>query len=297
MARDYYAILGVLPSAEDIVVRAAYKALAQRHHPDKWAGENAEAERRMQEINQAYAILSDAAQRNAYDAQRKAGGGGEEFDTEEEGVRDAFSEAEEATQDDWDVAVEYFPDLENIYRWLKRTSSSLAFSYKTILLESKNFNVRVQLAESLETRFLETYFGTDPAVIAFAKRLIAGGEKAGARELNRAVSVLGSAVDAHVIISRIENKYPDGPNASSRFSRTAVELASSLDRHRTFGIAQMLMAEIGGSVKGTYRNNAVGMSVFDCYDATLWGQEHRFADEDDFLTWVQKEVIPAILGR
>jgi curved DNA-binding protein CbpA len=29
--KDYYATLGVLPSAEDIVIRAAYKALAQRY--------------------------------------------------------------------------------------------------------------------------------------------------------------------------------------------------------------------------------------------------------------------------
>ena len=28
--KDYYAILGVLPTAEDVVIRAAYKALAQR---------------------------------------------------------------------------------------------------------------------------------------------------------------------------------------------------------------------------------------------------------------------------
>ena len=37
--KDYYRTLGVLDDAEDIIIRAAYKALAQRYHPDKWKGD------------------------------------------------------------------------------------------------------------------------------------------------------------------------------------------------------------------------------------------------------------------
>ena len=33
--KDYYKILGVLDNAEDIVIKAAYRALAQKYHPDK----------------------------------------------------------------------------------------------------------------------------------------------------------------------------------------------------------------------------------------------------------------------
>jgi DnaJ-class molecular chaperone len=33
--KDYYRILGVLDDAEDIVIKAAYRALAQRYHPDQ----------------------------------------------------------------------------------------------------------------------------------------------------------------------------------------------------------------------------------------------------------------------
>jgi len=53
---DYYAILGVNPTAEDIVIRAAYKALAQRYHPDRCAGSKEEAHRRMTELTEAFAI-------------------------------------------------------------------------------------------------------------------------------------------------------------------------------------------------------------------------------------------------
>ena len=34
--KDYFAVLGVLPTAEDIVIRAVYRALAQRYHPDRF---------------------------------------------------------------------------------------------------------------------------------------------------------------------------------------------------------------------------------------------------------------------
>jgi len=57
--KDYYRTLGVVEDAADGVIRAAYKALAQRYHPDKWKGERAEANRRMAEINEASAVLSD----------------------------------------------------------------------------------------------------------------------------------------------------------------------------------------------------------------------------------------------
>ena len=63
MDKDYYRILGVLDDAEDIIIRAAYKALAQRYHPDKWLGSPEEANRRMAEINEAYSVLSDPIKR------------------------------------------------------------------------------------------------------------------------------------------------------------------------------------------------------------------------------------------
>ncbi len=66
-ADDYYAVLGVSRGAEDVVIRAAYKALAQRYHPDKAPG----SETRMQAINTAYGVLSDPVQRAQYDAQQR----------------------------------------------------------------------------------------------------------------------------------------------------------------------------------------------------------------------------------
>jgi hypothetical protein len=67
--KDYYATLGVTPLAEDVVIRAAYKALAQRYHPNRYEGTATEAHKRMAEINEAYNILSEPRSRKNYDEQ------------------------------------------------------------------------------------------------------------------------------------------------------------------------------------------------------------------------------------
>jgi len=60
--KDYYAVLGVGTGAEPEVVKAAYTALARKHHPD--AGGSPV---RMKEINEAWEVLSDPQRRSRYD--------------------------------------------------------------------------------------------------------------------------------------------------------------------------------------------------------------------------------------
>ncbi len=61
--KDYYRILQVHPMAEDEVIQAAYRRLARLHHPD--AG--AEDAQTMQELNEAYEVLSNPVQRVVFD--------------------------------------------------------------------------------------------------------------------------------------------------------------------------------------------------------------------------------------
>lgn len=63
---DPYKVLKISRDAPDEVIRAAYKALASKYHPDKNPGNSAFA-RIMQHINDAYALLSDPARRSEYD--------------------------------------------------------------------------------------------------------------------------------------------------------------------------------------------------------------------------------------
>lgn len=75
----HYEVLGVAPSADAAEVRRAYLRLARAHHPDRHAAggpaARAEAERRMREVNEAWAVLSDPERRRRYDAERRRGRG------------------------------------------------------------------------------------------------------------------------------------------------------------------------------------------------------------------------------
>ena len=195
--KDYYRILGVLDDAEDIVIRAAYRALAQRYHPDKWQGDQAEATRRMAEINVAYAVLSDTVKRATYDSTR-----------DKNQFRDEPPDAEDANESinkDWDLAVKYLPDLIRIERDLHAVSRELAFTFRLILLEGKRFGESGVVANELERRYLAKYFGDQVEVQAFAKELILEGRKDAAKELNEAVRVLGRVASS--VLDRIANDF------------------------------------------------------------------------------------------
>lgn len=68
MSSDYYSILGVTPATEDVVIRAAYRALMRHYHPD--TNPDPEAQRRAREITSAFAVLRDPARRAQYDSGR-----------------------------------------------------------------------------------------------------------------------------------------------------------------------------------------------------------------------------------
>jgi uncharacterized membrane protein (DUF485 family) len=66
---DPYAVLGVPPTATDAEIRAAYRDLGAKYHPDRHQGNPLEdlAADKMAEINRAYEILSDPERRAAFD--------------------------------------------------------------------------------------------------------------------------------------------------------------------------------------------------------------------------------------
>jgi hypothetical protein len=66
----HYDNLKVTRGAPAEVIRAAYKALSQRYHPDKNA--SPDAQRIMRIINEAYAVLGDPDRRKAYDRELAA---------------------------------------------------------------------------------------------------------------------------------------------------------------------------------------------------------------------------------
>lgn len=67
ISTDPYKVLQVSPEAEPEVIRAAYRALALKYHPDVATG----SQDRMATINRAWGILRDPTARAAYDKARR----------------------------------------------------------------------------------------------------------------------------------------------------------------------------------------------------------------------------------
>jgi curved DNA-binding protein len=65
-AMDYYELLGVKKDSSPAEIKKAYRKLALKYHPDKNQGDK-KAETKFKEINEAYAVLSDAEKKKHYD--------------------------------------------------------------------------------------------------------------------------------------------------------------------------------------------------------------------------------------
>ena len=66
----HYVVLGVARDVSDIDLRAAYRSMALKHHPDKNPNQSADATGTFQRIRAAYSLLSDPHERRWYDLHR-----------------------------------------------------------------------------------------------------------------------------------------------------------------------------------------------------------------------------------
>ena len=64
--KNYYAILGVAPSASEAEIKNAFRRLARKYHPDV-AKDKTDAGDKFKEINEANEVLSDPEKRRKYD--------------------------------------------------------------------------------------------------------------------------------------------------------------------------------------------------------------------------------------
>ena len=71
MNHDYYDVLGVERGVSQETLKKTFRKLALKYHPDR--NNSPEATQKFKEINEAYAVLSDAGRRAQYDRFGKAG--------------------------------------------------------------------------------------------------------------------------------------------------------------------------------------------------------------------------------
>ncbi|WP_340202034.1 DnaJ C-terminal domain-containing protein [Ascidiimonas sp. W6] len=76
---DYYKVLGVSKNASEAEIKKAYRKLARKYHPDVNPN-NAEAEKKFKQLNEANEVLSDPEKRKKYDEYGKDWQHAEEFE-------------------------------------------------------------------------------------------------------------------------------------------------------------------------------------------------------------------------
>jgi len=292
---DYYAVLGVLPNAEQVVITAAYRALASQYHPDRWKGDQEQATKRMAEINVAYSVLSDVNKRKEYDKARSSDHGAMGDDSEQ--MDQAFDSAMQELMDRWQVACSLFLDLEAIRKRLSKTSHSLAFAFVVLMLESKKFAEREKLSEKLETEFLKRYFGSSPAILDAARELIQMGRKDAIKALNKYIDVVGDGVSPQMIIDkvyadfRIEEAKADldrkrGQELFAAQNRERIkQLKANVHRHRYHDEADELMRMLG------YEVEQIGQGIFKPMKRRIYRSPNRelvkeFDAPGPYVIWV-----------
>lgn len=92
--RTHYDNLKVTRDAPVSVIRAAYKALCQTFHPDKFQGSSEEAERVIKLVNTSYAVLIDPAKREAHNAWIRE----QEAQAKHQSGKAQFNETDKATE-------------------------------------------------------------------------------------------------------------------------------------------------------------------------------------------------------
>jgi len=276
--KNYYAVLGVTEQAEDVVIKAAYRALAQLYHPDKFFGTAEEATRRMSDINEAYGVLSDPVKRKSYDTEYKGSSGNEE---DIDAGSEAADEGVKQVDKDWEIALEYYPDLADLEGELSKTSKSLAFTFRLCMIIGKEFKNRSKIAGEMHDAFLRNFFGDRPAILKFARLLIDLGRKDAAKALNEAVRVLGDEFDSANVIGKIKNRFGIIEKTGYKtICRPPLKSVSGKDAK--LDDVKLVLEDFGGSFEIS------GGRIF----ASWKNHSGSFWSQKELLTWFQSELLP-----
>ncbi len=208
--QNHYKVLGLTPDVENAVIKAAYRALCKKYHPDRFEGDKEYATELMKKINVAYEVLSDPGKRDEYD---KNWGKSDDYQTND--VKEEQYNAGVELENEWGFVVEYYPVLSKLHSNLNQISPPLASAFKILILDLQEFENPISVAKKLESQFLEKYFGSKIAIQETALNYIMSGNREAARELNKAVKIFGSNLDEYVVLSKIKRKFPLEKNTTS----------------------------------------------------------------------------------
>lgn len=204
--RTLYEILEVSEDSSSDFIKAAYRILASKYHPDKVDNKAKSNSKSMSDINEAYRILSDHILKSEYDRElskerktnKKYNGNQKNNHSNYYGV---FKENQEEIAK-WEIVEEYHPQIKKISNNLYKISEDLFLEYAKIVLSGKEYNQIQSIAEHMEIDFLKNNFGLNPRAQHFGKKLLLSNQTLAAKKFRLTIKT----VDDKVKVSKIENK-------------------------------------------------------------------------------------------
>ncbi len=208
--KNYYHILGLSfeSNPETQLISAAYKALIKLYHPDVFKGDKKTLNRKITEINEAYEILKDKKKKNIYDEKLKKFQQDKSFDYSDEEFEDTDQFNKKYMDQDWEIALLVYPELERNKKILSKYSQKLSLQFQFYLLETKEFYKFEIIKKRFINAFLERKFGTSEEIKAFSKILIENGFKKNAIYLNKLIKVIGYNSEKRIIRTFFK-QFPD----------------------------------------------------------------------------------------
>jgi TPR repeat protein len=139
--RTHYDNLKVTRDAPVSVIKAAYKALCQTFHPDKFQGSNEEAERVIRLVNASYAVLIDPAKRAEHNSWIKEQEAKAKQQKEHSKVAETYKANEQPAPEK--------PDIHGEYNQKQKPPPSSTDNIKEMLNRAHDLHDQGQYAEAL----------------------------------------------------------------------------------------------------------------------------------------------------
>ena len=184
---------------EQQLIEAAYKALVKLYHPDVYKGDKKGLKRKIIEINEAFDTLNDPLKRKQYDIKLKKFQVDKSFDFIDEEFEDKNLFNNKYIDEDWEIALLVYPELEKLKDNLSKYSYKLSLQFQFYLLETKEFNKLNFISERFIDAFLERKFGSSLQIKTLSKMLIENDHSTKAKYLNKLIKVLGSKSENRIL--------------------------------------------------------------------------------------------------
>ena len=165
--------MGLSSEAHPEVVKAAHRALAKKYHPDLRSEDDAEAEKRFQEIQEAYEVLRDEEKLKRYLHLRAQ----IQLHMQQQTAAPAAAAPHVRPRvylkldDRWDHLVRKHPDLSQNYAKFCFLSHKLGRQYKLVILGTQNPARYKRAAAKLERQFFRRNFSYHRNLQTLARRL------------------------------------------------------------------------------------------------------------------------------